>query len=251
MGATIEGITFNGDDAYDRVTYRGVTLNKRTAAAVIQAQRLYGRAFNSIPQGSYHATTSQSAGTHDGGGAIDVFDSDLDAVQRVMRKVGFAAWHRTLLPGVWDPHCHAIMLGDKEMSSEARQQVTDYSNYIDGLAGHDTPDNTWHPFPKGDNPKPVFDYPQWVKEQDMQLDDDAYPADDKNNTTVGDLLHKLDRLDEFRTAVKTQFDGVDADLGKVRDVQVEQSQAIKAIRSGQDDIKQAIQDLAAAVKAGG
>jgi hypothetical protein len=250
MSATIEGITFNGDDAYDPVTYRGVTLNKRTAAAVIQAQRLYGRAFDAIPQGSYHSGTSASAGTHDGGGAIDVYDSHLDAVQHVMRVVGFAAWHRPYLAGEWNAHCHAIMLGDKEMSSGAKAQIPDYRNYLDGLAYHQ-PDNSWHPFPKGDNPKPVFDYPKWVKEQDMQLTDDAYPADDGNKTTVGDLLHKLDHLDELRTAVHDQFGVVDADLGKLRDVQVEQSKAIKAIHAGQDDIKQAIQELANAVKTAG
>jgi hypothetical protein len=216
MGVTVEGITFNGGDAYSRVVYRGVTLNKRTVAMLIRAQRIFGRPFNSLPQGSYHSGTSQSAGTHDGGGAVDVSDSDLDGVQRATRVVGFADWHRTLLPGVWNPHCHGIALADKEMSSEAAAQIPDYRNYKDGLASHNA-DNTWHPFPKGATPEPIFDYEQWIKEQDMQPSDDAYPADDKNNTTWGDLWHRLDHLDEFRTGVAGRFDNTNANLNEAKD----------------------------------
>jgi hypothetical protein len=216
MGVTVEGITFNGGDAYTRVVYRGVTLNKRTVAMLIRAQRIYGRPFNSLPQGSYNPGVGASGGTHDGGGAVDIFDSRLDDVQHVMRVVGFADWHRTLLPGVWSPHCHGIALGDKEASPEAKAQWPDYRNYLNGLASH-APDNTPHPFPKGSDPEPIFDYEQWIKEQDMQPSDDAYPADDQNNTTWGDLWHRLDHLDEFRAAVGDRFDKTNASLGEAKD----------------------------------
>jgi len=56
---------------------------------------------------------------------------------------------------------------------------------------------------------------------DMQLSDDLYPADDKNDTTIGDALRRADHLDEFRTAVGDRFD-------KSEKVQGEQSAAIKA-----------------------
>jgi hypothetical protein len=228
MGVTVEGITFNGGDAYTRVVYRGVTLNKRTVAMLIRAQRIYGRPFNSLPQGSYNPGVGASGGTHDGGGAVDIFDSRLDDVQHVMRVVGFADWHRTLLPGVWNPHCHGIALGDKEASDTAKAQWPDYRNYLDGLAGHN-PDTTWHPFPKGSDPEPIFDYEQWIKEQDMQPSDDAYPADDQNNTTWGDLWHRLDHLDEFRAAVGDRFDKTNASLGEAKD-------AIKSLAADLDGV---------------
>jgi hypothetical protein len=60
---------------------------------------------------------------------------------------------------VWGEHIHAILIGDREMSSGANAQVVDYLNFRDGLAGH-AADNTWHP-----NPPVKFDYPAYVKEQ--------------------------------------------------------------------------------------
>jgi hypothetical protein len=199
-------------DPYERITWRGVTLNRRTAAMMEKAQKRFGRPFDSIPQGSYHAGTPASAGTHDGGGAVDIFDAgDLDRVQHVMRAVGFAAWHRTFVPGPngWHRHVHAIALGDKEMSDGARAQIPDYRNYRDGLASH-AADNSWHPFPKGADPKPIFDYHQWLENQhmDINLGQDAYPASHKNKTTVGDLLHVLNHFDEFRAGVGHRFDVV-------------------------------------------
>jgi hypothetical protein len=40
-------------DPYERITWRGVTLNRRTAAMMEKAQKRFGRPFDSIPQGSY------------------------------------------------------------------------------------------------------------------------------------------------------------------------------------------------------
>ena len=49
---------------------------------------------------------------------------------------------------------------------------------------------------------------------DMQLSDDLYPADDHNDTTVGDALRRADHLDEFRADTNARLD--------------EQTKAIKA-----------------------
>jgi hypothetical protein len=56
---------------------------------------------------------------------------------------------------------------------------------------------------------------------DMQLSDDLYPADDHNDTTIGEALRKADHLDEFRAAVADRFNASDK-------VAEEQSAAIKA-----------------------
>jgi hypothetical protein len=207
MGVTVEGITFDGDDAYERVGWRTVILNKRTVAGMLAVEKQLGRQVDSVPQGSYNESNDPSAGTHDGGGAIDIYDDALDKIEQAMRAVGFAAWHRPSQPpppdGWGKAHCHGIMLADKEMSSEARQQVHDYRNYIDGLAGHDTPDNTSHPFPKGDEPRPIFDYREWVRKQDDMDFDDKIPS--TNNKTVGDALRSSLQteagLAEFRANV--------------------------------------------------
>jgi hypothetical protein len=57
---------------------------------------------------------------------------------------------------------------------------------------------------------------------EMQLSDDLYPADDHNDTTIGDALRRADHLDEFRAAVADRFNISDKVAG-------EQSAALKAL----------------------
>lgn len=151
-------------DAYDRVsvgTYGDgspVLLNKRTKAMLEEAEKRLGYSLT-IAQGSYHTTTSQSAGTHDGGGAVDLVAFEADRKVRVLREVGFAAWHRLPSEGDWPEHVHAVALGDRDMSPEARSQVSDYKNGRNGLASH-AKDSA--PRPK---PIPFFSYFKHLKRE--------------------------------------------------------------------------------------
>jgi hypothetical protein len=117
----------------------GQTLNLRTIEMLIAAERACGFPLV-ITQGSYNAGgTAASAGTHDGGGALDVRAINLSSSQRdkvvlELRRVGFAAWLRTPSQGDWPYHIHAIAVGDQEMSAAAAQQVIDYRNGLNGLA---------------------------------------------------------------------------------------------------------------------
>ena len=161
-------------DAYDKVkvgTYSDgspMLLNKRTVAALDVVHEKLGYELT-IVQGSYHKTTAASAGTHDGGGAVDLAPFEADKKVHAMRAVGFAAWHRLPSQGNWPEHVHGILRGDREMSPEAAAQIVAYDNHRDGLADN-APDNTWHP-----DPKVTFDYPHYVRTHNMQLDDDLYP----------------------------------------------------------------------------
>lgn len=147
-------------DAYERVQVQGVTLNKRTLAAFLTAQARPKTDNDwTIFQGSYHPGVSQSGGTHDGGGAIDVSPFNWEQRVHALRAVGFCAWHRPAIPNVWGEHIHAILRGDREMSLAAHEQVVQYDQHTDGLAGHG-PDT--FPF----HPEDVrFDYPAYVAEQ--------------------------------------------------------------------------------------
>lgn len=128
---------------YTRVLFRGKRLNTRTRDMVLAAEKLLGYQLQ-IFQGSYNAGgVSASAGTHDGGGAVDVWGkslSDATTVANTMRRVGFAAWVRTPQQGNWGYHVHAIAIDDAELSSGARAQVVDYKAGRNGLAnnGRDT-----------------------------------------------------------------------------------------------------------------
>lgn len=141
-----------------RVIVDGKTLNKRTADMLNRAEQRLGKPLY-VVQGSYNTSVGASAGTHDGGGAIDLSVSGIDVARTVLvlRQVGFAAWYRPARPGVWGAHIHAIAIGDSELSSGARAQVQDYYAGRDGLAG-DGPDNgpRLNPIPTWPQKLPTF-----------------------------------------------------------------------------------------------
>lgn len=119
-----------GDE--QRVNWGGVTVNKRTAAMMDHAKSVFGKAISAI-QGSYSSGVAASAGTHSGGGAIDVGPA-VDELVGAMRASGFAAWHRTTAQGFSGDHIHGIAVGDHELSPEAQAQVTAFFNGKNGLA---------------------------------------------------------------------------------------------------------------------
>ncbi|SCL21480.1 hypothetical protein GA0074692_1186 [Micromonospora pallida] len=139
------------------VSLRGVQVNTRTRAMLFEAERLLGWQL-SITQGSYNTSVGASAGTHDGGGALDLSVSGLSSttrttVLRQLRTVGFAAWLRTPDQGDWGYHIHAIALSDTDQSTGARNQAGDYYLGLNGLAnrGADdgpavSPKRTWEEY---------------------------------------------------------------------------------------------------------
>ena len=140
-------------DPYALTTHDGKKVDCLTDAALIECERRLGYSLT-IEQGSYNAGgVSASAGTHDGGGVVDLAPYDWANKVHVLREVGFAAWHRTPIPGVWPEHIHAVLIGNKKLAPAAVRQVADYRHHLDGLASH-APDNSWHP-----DPIPVFHLP--------------------------------------------------------------------------------------------
>lgn len=134
--------------AMKRVYFRGRVLNQRTVDMVKRLE------FNllhtlTITQGSYNrGGVAQSAGTHDGGGAVDFWTSGLTEKQkrRVVaeaRRVGFAWWLRRRLPGHWNEHFHGIALDDPEASYGARRQMVAFRNRRNGLANNGPDDGPW------------------------------------------------------------------------------------------------------------
>jgi hypothetical protein len=100
-----------------------------------------------LDQGSYSTSDPTSAGTHDGGGAVDVTATGLTTAQRwetvrALRTVGFVAWLRTPSQGAWPYHIHAVAVCDPDLSKPAADQVNDYYFGRNGLADNaadDTP----------------------------------------------------------------------------------------------------------------
>lgn len=157
------GKTVNKSDPYGRVWFRGHQFDNRTVSALKWAEARYlrnqktgkkrgkGRTEWRIGQGSF-ANGSMSAGTHSGGGAVDIMFAGLGPKQRKavvkwLKKAGFAAWAREGAAwGTNNDHAHGILMGHKTTDPQAELQCRSYRAGRDGLAG-DRPDPTWRPDP--------------------------------------------------------------------------------------------------------
>lgn len=138
---------------YEKIRFRGVTLDRRTASALRWAEKRYIEVAPKkrrpwvVTQGSYNpGGVTASAGTHDGGGVWDCSVAGMNSKQikaavKWMRRAGFAAWFRDW-PG--NQHIHAVLRGHRTASPGAKAQVNSYDRHRDGLAG-DNYDSTWRP----------------------------------------------------------------------------------------------------------
>lgn len=117
----------------------GTVINTRTRDMLAAAEQETGRTLL-LDQGSYHpGGDPSSAGTHDGGGAVDVNVDAMSsetrvAVAKALREVGFAAWVRNPTQGDWPYHIHAVAISDTDLSPQAQHQVGDYYLGRNGLA---------------------------------------------------------------------------------------------------------------------
>jgi hypothetical protein len=138
---------------YAKTTHDGKVVDEITHQALLAVEKRLGYTLT-ILQGSYNAGgVAASGGTHDGGGVVDLSAYDAQSKVHALRAVGFAAWYRAPLPGVWGEHIHAVLIGNDKLSAQARSQVGAYYAHRDGLAGNAV-DNSWHP-----KPIPVFRMP--------------------------------------------------------------------------------------------
>ncbi len=139
-----------------RTTFGGETVDARTKDMLVEAQSLSGLTIR-LDQGSYSTSDPTSAGTHDGGGAVDINVDGWTAQQRSkvvtkLRNVGFAAWLRTPSEGNWPIHIHAVAISDPDLSPPAQAQVGDYYLGRNGLkddgpdTGPDVPKVTWEEY---------------------------------------------------------------------------------------------------------
>ncbi len=126
--------------------YSGKRVNTRTRSMLAAADAMLSWSIV-LSQGSYTSSNPASAGTHDGGGVVDISVSALSTTQRwqtvkALRTVGFAAWLRNPSQGDWPYHIHAAAVCDPDLSTQARNQIHDYYFGKNGLANHaadDTP----------------------------------------------------------------------------------------------------------------
>ncbi|WP_031467800.1 peptidoglycan-binding domain-containing protein [Sciscionella sediminilitoris] len=140
-----------------KTSMNGKTVNKRTASMIKAAGKKSGMNF-SLTQGSYNpGGVGGSAGTHDGGGVVDISVQNIgnrSKAVKALREVGFAAWERTPAQG-FARHIHAVAISDTDMAPQAQAQVGDYFKGLNGLASHGKDDGpkvkkvTWEEYQRG------------------------------------------------------------------------------------------------------
>jgi hypothetical protein len=190
---------------WDKTTVDGHTVNMRTAAMIDAAEARCGEDFYII-QGSFNTSVGASAGTHAGGGAVDIDPSNWQQRQHALRAVGFAAWHRPYIANLWGEHIHCIAIGDKTMSAAAHDQVIDYYNHRDGLAGG-AYDGSWRP-----SPIPIFNYEahdvhsEWSK-------GDVYVPKLKKGMVKSDSVKRLQYRLGMHQEVNMPHLAIDGDYG--------------------------------------
>lgn len=189
--------------------WRGVQLDQRSADMMTEVDRLLPHIPIYPSQGSWSGADA-SAGTHSGGGAIDV--TGLDAAQcdelvATMRRVGWAAWHRTPEQSDWVRHVHGIAVqpgGEWDrgcLSGAAHEQVVDYYDGRNGLASGAPDDGprqhvgtTWETYEPASDPQ-TFRRPTMILVQ----------APDGRIALVGlsgpAWVHNSDSLAEVRKAL--------------------------------------------------
>lgn len=130
------------DPRLERPLWRGRRdIDALTIAVIERAEEIAGFTFT-ITQGSYNAGgVSQSAGTHDGGGAVDFKISGYSNAKiwkmlRALRMCGTASWHRVPSQGNWAEHIHMVVMGHPALAPSAARQVVSYRNGRNGLASN-------------------------------------------------------------------------------------------------------------------
>jgi hypothetical protein len=134
-----------------KTNLRGYTVDTRTAAMFLWAEKRAGFTLH-VTQGSYNTGVGASAGTHDGGGALDLSvhgmtPARINVVLKALKDAGFATWHRHAIAGVWPEHIHAVAIGCKDLAPVAERQVAAYLSGHDGMKLNEH-DRSYRPVPQ-------------------------------------------------------------------------------------------------------
>lgn len=108
--------------AYDKVTFRGRPMDELTKAFLLAMEDKLGYELT-VVQGSYSGgKVAQSAGTHDGGGVVDLAAWDYKNKVKVAADLGAFVWYRPYVAGLWGAHIHLGIRDHAKLHSSAKNQ---------------------------------------------------------------------------------------------------------------------------------
>lgn len=207
--------------ASTRTTWRGVTVDERTAAQLAAAARDVGPDIYVTPtQGSYRPGSRYSADTHRGAGAVDLSVAGLTHAQELrliaaLDAVGMVAWVRPAITGLWQRHIHALSIPRQwraphpsmwlerdELHPSAWRQITAALDGRDGMALNG-PDphaamRTWRTWEQYTAGAPLADTPTGPTAGTGT----TTTAKDLSMADISTLLARLDAQDRELAAIK-------------------------------------------------
>lgn len=195
-------------DAFERVNFRGRTMDRKTQSFLEAMEQRLGYELT-VVQGCYNAGgVAASAGTHDGGGVVDLVAWDAKRKVRVARELGAFAWYRPDLPGVWGEHVHLGIRSHGRLSPAAKDQQAgfDADPARNGLANNAV-DRTWHPAPAV-----TFKYKSSAEPPPPPPTRVARARDALAEAIhgLGEAAALLDAADDDRPVAKSQIDDLQA-----------------------------------------
>ena len=128
--------------------FRNANVDPSTFDALTELARIVGNDIYLAPIpgcGSYQTSTKASAGTHAGGGAVDInaeglTDEQARRIETKARSLGFVAYFRPRVSPYsgnsygWQRHVHMIRRDCGDLAVEAKAQIVAYDKGTDALA---------------------------------------------------------------------------------------------------------------------
>lgn len=188
-------------DPNELIAWRGVVIDRRTAAAIVVCERSLGYQLTLIKA---HAPgeSAVSASTHTGLGVVDFAPYDWENKLRVLKEF-FAAYFRTEADGPWSPHIHAASFCIIGMDPLAVAQIRDYDMRPprNGLSNHALDRNPWrHP-----DEEPFDFYAYWY--------------DGILEQRIRGLRARLKTIRERMSALRARRQNIKAQIAAARDKQ--------------------------------
>lgn len=145
-------------DPHEYIRWRGVTIDRRTAAALAVAEQRLGYELTVIKAHNVAGAGSVSATTHNGTGVCDLAPYDAVRKRNVLEDIGFAVYRRYPDEGPWAQHLHVILRGPGHgLDPAAQRQVDSWLAGRNGLVSNRPDRDQYRPSPM---PRP-FNYAAW------------------------------------------------------------------------------------------
>jgi len=196
-------------DPYAHTEFRGKTGDWATVQALKEAESRLGYELTIY---QFIGDAAASGDTHSKGRGVDLAPFDHARKVKVFRDIGFAAWYRPEVKGLWVAHVHIINIfpdrvSRKGVSESGFAQIGKYDKVQDGLAGF-TPD------PNPYRPKPVTQWSQTDYERSFNVPaqrpvvshvSKARDAITEAHHGLGRAIVELQQTNSKRVAAKAQI----------------------------------------------